>query len=106
MIIAVCDPKGIAIEAIKTILYHDKGLSDRISRIYEFWNMEQLLDASRDSSFDCIVFPNYCNSHNSVVCSLSCGYNRFPLVEHDPGTLSLYGIFSIGKRHVPFGRST
>ena len=46
--------------------------------------MEQLLDASRDSSFDCIVFPNYCNSHNSVVCSLSCGYNRFPLVEHDP----------------------
>lgn len=74
MIIAVCDPKGIAIEAIKTILYHDKGLSDRISRIYEFWNMEQLLDASRDSSFDCIVFPNYCNSHNSVVCSLSCGY--------------------------------
>ncbi len=51
MIIAVCDPKGIAIEAIKTILYHDKGLSDRISRIYEFWNMEQLLDASRDSSF-------------------------------------------------------
>lgn len=84
MIIAVCDPKGIAIEAIKTILYHDKGLSDRISRIYEFWNMEQLLDASRDSSFDCIVFPNYCNSHNSVVCSLSCGYNRFPLVEHDP----------------------
>lgn len=57
MIIAVCDPKGIAIEAIKTILYHDKGLSDRISRIYEFWNMEQLLDASRDSSFDCIVFP-------------------------------------------------
>ena len=44
MIIAVCDPKGIAIEAIKTILYHDKGLSDRISRIYEFWNMEQLLD--------------------------------------------------------------
>ena len=34
MIIAVCDPKGIAIEAIKTILYHDKGLSDRISRIY------------------------------------------------------------------------
>ena len=38
MIIAVCDPKGIAIEAIKTILYHDKGLSDRISRIYEFWN--------------------------------------------------------------------
>ena len=22
------------------------------------------------------------------------------------GTLSLYGIFSIGKRHVPFGRST
>ena len=40
MIIAVCDPKGIAIEAIKTILYHDKGLSDRISRIYEFWNME------------------------------------------------------------------
>ena len=49
MIIAVCDPKGIAIEAIKTILYHDKGLSDRISRIYEFWNMEQLLDASRDS---------------------------------------------------------
>ena len=48
MIIAVCDPKGIAIEAIKTILYHDKGLSDRISRIYEFWNMEQLLDASRD----------------------------------------------------------
>lgn len=23
MIIAVCDPKGIAIEAIKTILYHD-----------------------------------------------------------------------------------
>lgn len=79
MIIAVCDPKGIAIEAIKTILYHDKGLSDRISRIYEFWNMEQLLDASRDSSFDCIVFPNYCNSHNSVVCSLSCGYNRFPL---------------------------
>lgn len=64
MIIAVCDPKGIAIEAIKTILYHDKGLSDRISRIYEFWNMEQLLDASRDSSFDCIVFPNYCNSHN------------------------------------------
>lgn len=33
MIIAVCDPKGIAIEAIKTILYHDKGLSDRISRI-------------------------------------------------------------------------
>ena len=59
MIIAVCDPKGIAIEAIKTILYHDKGLSDRISRIYEFWNMEQLLDASRDSSFDCIVFPNY-----------------------------------------------
>ena len=69
---------------IKTILYHDKGLSDRISRIYEFWNMEQLLDASRDSSFDCIVFPNYCNSHNSVVCSLSCGYNRFPLVEHDP----------------------
>lgn len=65
MIIAVCDPKGIAIEAIKTILYHDKGLSDRISRIYEFWNMEQLLDASRDSSFDCIVFPNYCNSHNS-----------------------------------------
>lgn len=47
-------------------------------------NMEQLLDASRDSSFDCIVFPNYCNSHNSVVCSLSCGYNRFPLVEHDP----------------------
>lgn len=30
MIIAVCDPKGIAIEAIKTILYHDKGLSDRI----------------------------------------------------------------------------
>ena len=45
MIIAVCDPKGIAIEAIKTILYHDKGLSDRISRIYEFWNMEQLLDA-------------------------------------------------------------
>lgn len=63
MIIAVCDPKGIAIEAIKTILYHDKGLSDRISRIYEFWNMEQLLDASRDSSFDCIVFPNYCNSH-------------------------------------------
>lgn len=61
MIIAVCDPKGIAIEAIKTILYHDKGLSDRISRIYEFWNMEQLLDASRDSSFDCIVFPNYCN---------------------------------------------
>ena len=84
MIIAVCDPKGIAIEAIKTIWYHDKGLSDRISRIYEFWNMEQLLDASRDSSFDCIVFPNYCNSHNSVVCSLSCGYNRFPLVEHDP----------------------
>ena len=84
MIIAVCDPKGIAIEAIKTILYHDKGLSDRISRIYEFWNMEQLLDASRDSSFDCIVFPNYCNSHNSVVCSLSCGYNRFPLVEHNP----------------------
>ena len=66
MIIAVCDPKGIAIEAIKTILYHDKGLSDRISRIYEFWNMEQLLDASRDSSFDCIVFPNYCNSHNST----------------------------------------
>ena len=66
MIIAVCDPKGIAIEAIKTILYHDKGLSDRISRIYEFWNMEQLLDASRDSSFDCIVFPNYCNSHNSI----------------------------------------
>lgn len=66
MIIAVCDPKGIAIEAIKTILYHDKGLSDRISRIYEFWNMEQLLDASRDSSFDCIVFPNYCNSHNSL----------------------------------------
>ena len=65
-------------------MYHDKGLSDRISRIYEFWNMEQLLDASRDSSFDCIVFPNYCNSHNSVVCSLSCGYNRFPLVEHDP----------------------
>ena len=54
------------------------------SAIYEFWNMEQLLDASRDSSFDCIVFPNYCNSHNSVVCSLSCGYNRFPLVEHDP----------------------
>ena len=47
-------------------------------------DMEQLLDASRDSSFDCIVFPNYCNSHNSVVCSLSCGYNRFPLVEHDP----------------------
>ena len=46
MIIAVCDPKGIAIEAIKTILYHDKGLSDRISRIYEFWNMEQLLDAT------------------------------------------------------------
>ena len=85
MIIAVCDPKGIAIEAIKTILYHDKGLSDRISRIYEFWNMEQLLDASRDSSFDCIVFPNYCNSHNSVVCSLSCGYNRFPLVEHCSG---------------------
>ena len=39
MIIAVCDPKGIAIEAIKTILYHDKGLSDRISRIYEFWNI-------------------------------------------------------------------
>ncbi len=34
MIIAVCDPKGIAIEAIKTILYHDKGLLDRISRIY------------------------------------------------------------------------
>lgn len=68
----------------ESILYHDKGLSDRISRIYEFWNMEQLLDASRDSSFDCIVFPNYCNSHNSVVCSLSCGYNRFPLVEHDP----------------------
>lgn len=66
MIIAVCDPKGIAIEAIKTILYHDKGLSDRISRIYEFWNMEQLLDASRDSSFDCIVFPNYCNSHNAL----------------------------------------
>ena len=55
MIIAVCDPKGIAIEAIKTILYPDKGLSDRISRIYEFWNMEQLLDASRDSSFDCIA---------------------------------------------------
>ena len=24
MIIAVCDPKGIAIEAIKTILYHEK----------------------------------------------------------------------------------
>lgn len=24
MIIAVCDPKGIAIEAIKTILYHDQ----------------------------------------------------------------------------------
>ena len=23
MIIAVCDPKGIAIEAIKTILYHN-----------------------------------------------------------------------------------
>lgn len=35
MIIAVCDPKGIAIEAIKTILYHDKGLSDRISRMDE-----------------------------------------------------------------------
>lgn len=42
MIIAVCDPKGIAIEAIKTILYHDKGLSDRISRIYEFWNILQM----------------------------------------------------------------
>lgn len=41
MIIAVCDPKGIAIEAIKTILYHDKGLSDRISRIYEFWNTQR-----------------------------------------------------------------
>ena len=99
MIIAVCDPKGIAIEAIKTILYHDKGLSDRISRIYEFWNMEQLLDASRDSSFDCIVFPNYCNSHNSVVCSLSCGYNRFLLVEHDPRyTLIVEGYWRTTKR--------
>ncbi len=57
MIIAVCDPKGIAIEAIKTILYHDKGLSDRISRIYEFWNMEQLLDASRDSLSTALFFP-------------------------------------------------
>lgn len=82
MIIAVCDPKGIAIEAIKTILYHDKGLSDRISRIYEFWNMEQLLDASRDSSFDCIVFPNYCNSHNSVVCSLPAVSARFHETRH------------------------
>lgn len=57
MIIAVCDPKGIAIEAIKTILYHDKGLSDRISRIYEFWNMEQLLDASRD--IRCLIAPAF-----------------------------------------------
>lgn len=78
MIIAVCDPKGIAIEAIKTILYHDKGLSDRISRIYEFWNMEQLLDASRDSSFDCIVFPNYCNSHNFNVVKTMGGYKWCP----------------------------
>ncbi len=84
MIIAVCDPKGIAIEAIKTILYHDKGLSDRISRIYEFWNMEQLLMPAEIVLSTAFVFPNYCNSHNSVVCSLSCGYNRFPLVEHDP----------------------
>ena len=104
MIIAVCDPKGIAIEAIKTILYHDKGLSDRISRIYEFWNMEQLLDASRDSSFDCIVFPNYCNSHKCAVYPADIIGSR--LLNIIRGTLSLYGIFSIGKRHVPFGRST
>ena len=70
MIIAVCDPKGIAIEAIKTILYHDKGLSDRISRIYEFWNMEQLLDASRDSSFDCIVFSLH--SYVSILTNSCC----------------------------------
>lgn len=31
MIIAVCDPKGIAIEAIKTILYHDtQNMDDKI----------------------------------------------------------------------------
>lgn len=40
MIIAVCDPKGIAIEAIKTILYHDKGLSDRIARVFELFSLD------------------------------------------------------------------
>ena len=34
MIIAVCDPKGIAIEAIKTILYHDKGLKNVVPWIH------------------------------------------------------------------------
>lgn len=33
MIIAVCDPKGIAIEAIKTILYHETAALLRIMYI-------------------------------------------------------------------------
>lgn len=60
---------------------------------WQLWGSEDVLGQELEIEGDiyrvCGLFRSsaslaLCGESLSVVCSLSCGYNRFPLVEHDP----------------------
>ena len=58
MILAICDPQGAIILQFKKLFLRDKILAKKISRIYEFWTIKELLNACQSISFDCVIFSN------------------------------------------------
>ena len=58
MVLAICDPQGAIILQFEKLFLHDKVLAKKISRIYEFWTIKELLNACQNISFDCVIFSN------------------------------------------------
>ena len=58
MVLAICDPQGAIILHFKKLFLRDKVLAKKISRIYEFWTIKELLNACQSISFDCVIFSN------------------------------------------------
>lgn len=58
MVLAICDPQGAIILRFKKLFQRDEVLSKTVSTVYEFWTIQELLDACQKISFDCVILPN------------------------------------------------
>lgn len=81
-------PEGLLVEAVfvsegEAVQEGDKIAALRREDVEQKLRSLQAELAQKQTEYARLTKPVAADSY-SVVCSLSCGYNRFPLVEHDP----------------------
>lgn len=90
---------GRQLEALRSALRQEDGAS---ALVPAFWSQAEGSAESRWETCG-ITAILYCGEYDAVYPAVLLEGRLLNMIR---GTLSLYGIFSIGKRHVPFGRST